>query len=80
MNVFDKKTICTFKETTEVHRYQKEKSSNQYKSVLMGCLTHELRTPVNVVISGLGSLEYYVVSDTRGSLLSLRFFVYSLNQ
>lgn len=55
-----------FQETTMVHNFEREKAENRYKSVLMGCLTHELRTPVNCVISGLDSLEY-----SRSSLTSI---------
>ena len=51
-----------FKETTLVFNLEKERSANKYKSVLMGCLTHELRTPVNCVISGLDLLDSYIVS------------------
>lgn len=65
VNVYHSKTIWMFKETTEVHKLEKEKAANKYRSVLMGWLTHELRTPVNWVISGLDSLEYYVVSYAR---------------
>ena len=61
-NVFSKICICMFKEITEVYNLEKERAANRYKSVLMGWLTHELRTPVNWVISGLDSLEYYIVS------------------
>jgi signal transduction histidine kinase len=62
VNIYSRKTICMFKETTMVYKLEREISSNKYKSVLMGCLTHELRTPVNCVISGLDLLEPYIVS------------------
>jgi hypothetical protein len=63
VNIYSCKTICMFKETTTIYKLEKEISSNKYKSVLMGCLTHELRTPVNCVISGLDLLEPYIVSN-----------------
>ena len=56
------KTIIVFKDVTKVHLIQKEKTENHYKTVLMGCLTHELRTPVNCGISSLNSLKHYLVS------------------
>lgn len=61
-NVYDTKTILMFRDTTQAHNLEKEKSDSKYKSVLMGCLTHELRTPVNLVISGLHSLQHQMVS------------------
>lgn len=47
VNIYSCRTICIFKETTLLFKLEKEKSANKYKSVLLGCLTHELRTPVN---------------------------------
>lgn len=41
------KIVIIFKDVSEIHMLEKEKSANRYKTVLMGCLTHELRTPVN---------------------------------
>ena len=34
--------------------------ADRVRSVIMGCLTHELRTPVNCVMSIFRSLEDYV--------------------
>lgn len=44
VNIYRIKTICIFKETTLLFKLEKEKSANKYKSVLLRCLTHELRT------------------------------------
>ena len=44
-NLYDSKTVCVFKETTHIHELQKV--ADRVRSVIMGCLTHELRTPVN---------------------------------
>jgi hypothetical protein len=61
VNIYSRKTICMFKEATMGFKLEKEISANKYKSVIMGCLTHELRTPVNLVISGLDLLGPYIV-------------------
>ena len=57
-NLYDSKTVCVFKETTHIHELQKV--ADRVRSVIMGCLTHELRTPVNWVISIFRSLEDYI--------------------
>jgi len=46
-NIYNNKTVCIFKDTTHIHQLQKVKSQVEFRSVIMGCLTHELRTPVN---------------------------------
>lgn len=73
-NIYDTKTIYTFADTTEFHNLEKEQTENKYKSVLMGCLTHELRTPVNLVISGLNSLEFYVINPNLNTESTRKLF------
>jgi hypothetical protein len=46
-NIYDQKTVCVLKDITHVHQLQKAKSQVEFRSVIMGCLTHELRTPIN---------------------------------
>jgi signal transduction histidine kinase len=71
-NIHNNKTIWTFKDTTHIHQLQKVKSQVEFRSVIMGCLTHELRTPVNCVISILKSMQDYIVdSDEARKLLTI---------
>jgi two-component system, chemotaxis family, sensor kinase CheA len=69
-NIYDAKTVCIFKETTHIHEIQKV--ADRVRSVIMGCLTHELRTPVNCVISIFKSLGNYIEdSDEARKLFSI---------
>ena len=71
-NIHNEKTVWIFKDTTHIHQLQKVKSQIEFRSVIMGCLTHELRTPVNCVISILSSLSDYVQdSDEARKLLTI---------
>lgn len=60
-NIYHNKYVLVFKDTTHIHQLQKAKSQVEFKSVIMGCLTHELRTPVNCAISILRTMEDYLV-------------------
>jgi len=68
-NIYDDKTVCILKNITHVHQLQKVKSQVEFRSVIMGCLTHELRTPINCVISILRSLEEYLDSSDEAKKL-----------
>jgi signal transduction histidine kinase len=71
-NIYDSKTVWVFKDITHVHQLQKVKSQVEFRSVIMGCLTHELRTPINWVISILSTLQDYIEqSDEARKLLSV---------
>ena len=71
-NIYNNKTVCIFKDTTHIHQLQKVKSQIEFRSVIMGCLTHELRTPVNWVLSILKSLADYIQdSDEARKLLMI---------
>jgi signal transduction histidine kinase/CheY-like chemotaxis protein len=61
-NIYDSKTVWVFKNITHVHQLQKIKMQIEvrFRSVIMGCLTHELRTPINCVISMLKSLRDFI--------------------
>lgn len=59
-NIYNKRIICIFKDTTHIHQLQMVKSQVEFRSVIMGCLTHELRTPVNCALSILKTLEDYI--------------------
>lgn len=68
-NIYNNKTICIFKDTTHIHQLQKVKSQVEFRSVIMGCLTHELRTPVNCVLSILGTLQEYIEDSEEAKKL-----------
>lgn len=69
-NIYNAKTVCIFKETTHIHEIQKV--ADRVRSVINGCLTHELRTPVNCVISIFKSLGDYIDdSDEARRLFSI---------
>ena len=71
-NIYNSKTVWIFKETTHIHQLQKVKSQVEFRSIIMGCLTHELRTPVNCVDSILKSLTDYIQdSDEARKLLMI---------
>ena len=71
-NIYNSKTVWIFKDTTHIHQLQKVKSQVEFRSVIMGCLTHELRTPVNWVLSILKSLSDYIQdSDEARKLLMI---------
>ena len=59
-NIYNNQSVCIFKDTTHIHQLQKAKSQIEFRSVIMGCLTHELRTPVNCALSILKTLEDYI--------------------
>lgn len=63
-NIYDSKTVWVLKDTTNIHQLNKVKSQVEFRSVIMGCLTHELRTPVNWAISILDTLSFYL-QDTE---------------
>mmetsp|Transcript_32022 Transcript_32022/g.28380 ORF Transcript_32022/g.28380 Transcript_32022/m.28380 type:complete len:181 (+) Transcript_32022:299-841(+) len=46
-NIYHSKTLCVFKDNTHIHELNKVQGQVEFRSVIMGCLTHELRTPVN---------------------------------
>jgi len=72
VNVYDSKTAYIFKDITHSHQLQKVKSQVEFRSVIMGWLTHELRTPINCATSILKSLEEYIVdSDEARKLLAV---------
>lgn len=68
-NIYGHQTICIFKETTHIHQLQKVKSQIEFRSVIMGCLTHELRTPVNCVLSILNSLQDFIEDSAEARKL-----------
>ena len=71
-NIYNSKTVWIFKDTTHIHQLQKVKSQIEFRSVIMGWLTHELRTPVNWVLSILKSLADYIQdSDEARKLLMI---------
>ncbi|CAI2382052.1 unnamed protein product [Moneuplotes crassus] len=63
-NLYHSKVICTLKDTTNIHQLNQAKSQVEFRSVIMGCLTHELRTPVNCAVSILDTLQDYL-HDSR---------------
>jgi signal transduction histidine kinase len=68
-NIYDDKTVWIFKNITHVHQLQKVKSQVEFRSIIMGCLTHELRTPINCVISILKSLEDFIENSEEARKL-----------
>lgn len=68
-NVFGKRKICIFKETSHIHQLQQVKSQVEFRSVIMGCLTHELRTPVNCALSILKTLQDCIENNEEASKL-----------
>jgi signal transduction histidine kinase/CheY-like chemotaxis protein len=70
-NIYNNKTVWIFKDTTHIHQLQKVNSQNEFRSVIMGWLTHELRTPVNCVISILKSMSDYIEDTDEARKLLL---------
>ena len=68
-NIYSSKVVCTFKDITHIHHLQKIKNQSEFKSVIMGWLTHELRTPVNCVTSLLKTLEAYIINTEEARKL-----------
>lgn len=70
-NIHTYQTVCVFKDTTHFNQLQKVKSQVEVRSIIMGCLTHELRTPVNCAMSILKSLEDYIQNSQEAKKLLL---------
>ncbi|CAI2382301.1 unnamed protein product [Moneuplotes crassus] len=68
-NLYHSKTVLMLKETTDIHKLNLAKSQVEFRSVIMGCLTHELRTPANCAISILDTLRDYVQDSSEARKL-----------